>query len=75
MTYMKELIENQTATTLDQYVWKQFYPPLGMQTAGFNPLERFDSTTIVPAEIDGSFRKGLLRGYVHDPMAAKYGGV
>jgi CubicO group peptidase (beta-lactamase class C family) len=46
-----------------------------MQTAGFNPLNRFDSGRIVPTEIDADFRKGLLRGYVHDPMAAKLGGV
>ncbi len=53
----------------------QFYRPLGMQSAGFNPLNRFDTSRIVPTERDADFRKGLLRGYVHDPMAAKYGGV
>ncbi|MDQ6813180.1 MAG: serine hydrolase, partial [Bacteroidota bacterium] len=75
MTYMKEVIENQSGNKLDEYVTKQFYRPLGMQSAGFNPLNRFDTSRIVPTERDADFRKGLLRGYVHDPMAAKYGGV
>ena len=75
MTYMKEVIETQSREKLDQYVSKEFYSPLGMQTAGFNPLYRFDTTRIVPTERDADFRKGLIHGYVHDPMAAKYGGV
>jgi len=75
MTYMKEVIENQSATKLDDYVCEQFYTPLGMQSAGFNPLRRFDPSRIVPTERDADFRKGLIHGYVHDPMAAKYGGV
>lgn len=75
MTYMKEVIENQSSSKLDEYVTKQFYQPLGMQSAGFNPLNRFDSSRIVPTERDADFRKGLIHGYVHDPMAAKYGGV
>jgi CubicO group peptidase (beta-lactamase class C family) len=75
MTYLKEVIESETSTTLDEYVSKQFYQPLGMQSAGYNPLNRFDSLRIVPTQVNADFRKGLLRGYVHDPMAAKLGGV
>ncbi len=75
MTYMKEVIENQSGTRLDEYVATQFYSPLGMQSAGFNPLRRFKNTRVVPTERDADFRKGLIHGYVHDPMAAKYGGV
>ncbi len=75
MTYMKEVIENQSGTKLDEYVAAQFYSPLGMQSAGFNPLRRFKNTRVVPTERDADFRKGLIHGYVHDPMAAKYGGV
>jgi CubicO group peptidase (beta-lactamase class C family) len=60
---------------LDEYVAAEFYKPLGMQSAGFNPLEHFDSSRIVPTEQDTWFRKEMLRGYVHDPMAAKLGGV
>ncbi len=42
MTYMKEVIETQTAEKLNDYVSSQFYSPLGMQSAGFNPFHRFD---------------------------------
>jgi CubicO group peptidase (beta-lactamase class C family) len=72
---MKEVIENQTGKHLDDYILHNLYLPLGMQTAGFNPLNRFPLDRIVPTENEPGFRKALLRGYVHDPMAAKYGGV
>jgi CubicO group peptidase (beta-lactamase class C family) len=75
MTYIKEVIENQTGNHLDDYVQKNFYSPLGMQSAGFNPLNRFPINRIVPTENEPGFRKTMLRGFVHDPMAAKYGGV
>jgi CubicO group peptidase (beta-lactamase class C family) len=75
MTYLKEVIEVQVNKGLDEYVADEFYKPLGMQSAGFNPLNHFDSSRIVPTEQDTWFRKEMLRGYVHDPMAAKLGGV
>jgi CubicO group peptidase (beta-lactamase class C family) len=56
-------------------VVKNFYTPLGMQTAGFLPLNRFPQSRIVPTEIDANLRKTLLRGYVHDGGAARMGGV
>jgi len=75
MTYMKEIVERQSLQKLDDYVATQFYLPLGMQSAGFNPLHRFEISRIVPTEQEDIFRKAMLRGYVHDPMAARYGGV
>jgi hypothetical protein len=47
---MKEVIENQSGTMLDEYVSKNFYSQLGKQPTGFNPLNRFDSARIVPTE-------------------------
>lgn len=75
MTYMKEVVERQSLQRLDEYAATQFYNPLGMQSAGFNPLNRFEINRIVPTEQENIFRKIMLRGYVHDPMAARYGGV
>ncbi|MXV16926.1 serine hydrolase domain-containing protein [Hufsiella ginkgonis] len=75
MYYMKEIVEGITNEPLDQYVLKNFYTPLGMQTAGFNPRNRFDRDRIVPTEDDTYFRKTLLVGYVHDQGAAMVGGV
>ncbi|WP_181306364.1 serine hydrolase [Rufibacter sp. XAAS-G3-1] len=75
MYYLKEAVERLAQTSLDTFVEKSFYAPLGMQTAGFLPLNRFPQSRIVPTEVDASFRKTLLRGYVHDGGAARMGGV
>lgn len=75
MYFMKEVIERQASQSLDSYVLQQFYAPLGMQTAGYNPRLRFDRSRIVPTENDTYFRKTLLWGYVHDQGAALAGGV
>ena len=75
MYMMKEVVEHQAGTSLDQYVLNEFYKPLGMRTAGFNPRRRFDKEKIVPTEQDNYFRKTLLQGYVHDQGAALVDGV
>lgn len=75
MITMQQIIETITATPENVYVQKQFYTPLGMQTAGFLPLYRFSPNQIVPTEDDQVYRHALLDGYVHDPTAALMGGV
>jgi len=75
MCFMQQVEETVTATPLNVYVQKQFYDPLGMQTAGFLPLYRFPADQIVPTEDDKKDRHALLDGYVHDPTAALMGGV
>jgi serine-type D-Ala-D-Ala carboxypeptidase len=75
MYYMKEMVERQAQKPLDQYVLDEFYRPLGMKTAGFNPRNRFSKESIVPTENDTYFRKTLLHGYVHDQGAAMVGGI
>jgi CubicO group peptidase (beta-lactamase class C family) len=60
---------------LNQYVADNFYTPLGMQTAGFLPRNRFAPSQIIPTEQDTYFRDTLLVGYVHDQGAALTGGV
>lgn len=75
MYVMKEICERLSGIPLDTYVWENFYKPLGMQTAGFLPRNRFSKDQIVPTEQDNYFRKTLLEGYVHDQGAALSGGV
>lgn len=75
MYMMKEIVERQSGAQLDQYVMDEFYKPLGMRNAGFNPLHRFSKDKIVPTEQDNYFRKSLLQGYVHDQGAALVNGV
>ncbi len=72
---IKEMIENLSGVPLDVYVSKTFYEPMGMQKLGYLPLSRFPASSIVPTELNPDFRKGLIRGYVHDPASALFGGV
>lgn len=75
MYFMKEMVERQSETPLEKYVMDEFYKPLGMSRAGFNPRLRFSKEEIIPTEDDRVFRKTLLEGYVHDQGAAMVGGV
>lgn len=75
MVVMKEVLETITSTPLNVYVQQNFYGPLGMQSAGFLPLNRFPRDRIIPTEDDETFRHTLLIGYVHDPTAALLSGV
>jgi len=75
MYVMQEIVQQISETPLNQYVLTNFYTPLGMQTAGYLPRNRFDKAQIVPTEDDKAFRKTLLEGYVHDQGAALAGGI
>jgi CubicO group peptidase (beta-lactamase class C family) len=72
---MGKVVEAITGKTLDRYVKETFYAPLGMNTAGFKPRDYFPVDRIAPTENEPIFRKQLLRGDVHDPGAAMFGGV
>jgi beta-glucosidase-like glycosyl hydrolase/CubicO group peptidase (beta-lactamase class C family) len=73
--FLGKIIESISGYSLDQYVRKEFYAPLGLTTAGFLPLDRFSPTRIAPTEREQQFRRQLIRGHVHDPGAAMFGGV
>lgn len=75
MYFMKEIVERQSGRPMSDYVQDEFYKPLGMVRAGFNPRLRFSKDEIIPTEDDTFFRKTLLEGYVHDQGAAMVGGV
>ncbi|TCD00584.1 beta-N-acetylglucosaminidase [Pedobacter frigidisoli] len=75
MYVMKDIVEHISEEPLNQYTYENFYKPLGMQTAGFLPRNRFKPEQIIPTEMDAYFRKTLLVGYVHDQGAALAGGV
>ncbi len=70
-----DAIETITGKPFDDYVYGNFYQPLGLTTMGYKPLDKFESSRIAPTENDTTFRKQLIRGYVHDPGAAMLGGV
>ncbi len=75
MYFMKDMVERQSGKAMETFVMDQFYKPLGMSRAGFNPRLRFPKEEIIPTEDDKEFRKTLLEGYVHDQGAAMVGGV
>ncbi len=75
MILMTKVIRNVSGKTLDQYVYDEFYRPLGLQNTMFNPLEKIDREDIVPTENDGYFRKQKIQGTVHDMFSAMLGGV
>ncbi|MCF8297723.1 MAG: serine hydrolase [Saprospiraceae bacterium] len=72
---LKEIIEKQSGTSLDKYVYENFYKPLGLYKTCFNPLKTHSLNEIVPTELDTYFRNRIIHGYVHDPGAAMMGGV
>ncbi|RYY24464.1 MAG: beta-N-acetylglucosaminidase, partial [Sphingobacteriaceae bacterium] len=76
MYMMKEVVEEITHQKLNDFVLNELYLPLGMQSSGFLPRNRFPKSRIVPTtENDNWFRNMLVQGYVNDPGAAMAGGV
>jgi len=71
----KRMIEGMIRSELETYVHETFYAPLGMNSTGYHPRERFALKRIVPTENDKLFRKQLIHGDVHDPGAGMLGGV
>ncbi|MFY0253118.1 glycoside hydrolase family 3 N-terminal domain-containing protein [Chitinophaga sp. 30R24] len=73
--FLGKVVEQLTGKKLNDYVRETFYIPLGLATTGFLPRERFPLPQLVPTEHEYTFRMQLLRGDVHDPGAAMFGGV
>lgn len=69
------VVEAVSGESLDVYLDKQFYRPLGLKHLSYQPLNKFSLSDIAPTEDDQLFRKQLIHGYVHDPGAAMLGGV
>lgn len=69
------MIERLSGKSFQEYLYQEFYKPLGATSTGFKPYERFPTDQIVPTENDLTFRKELSQGFVHDELAALMGGV
>jgi beta-glucosidase-like glycosyl hydrolase/CubicO group peptidase (beta-lactamase class C family) len=72
---LQKMVEAQMREPLDKLLRAHFYDRLGAVTTTYNPLKAMDTLRIVPTEDDQSVRRQLLRGYVHDEVAAFQGGV
>jgi beta-N-acetylhexosaminidase len=73
--FMGKIVEAISGMTLDAYVRKTYYEPLGMSSSGFKPRERFPLGRIAPTALEPIFRQQQIRGDVHDPGSAMFGGV
>ncbi len=69
------IVEAISGMKLDDYVRKQFYDPLSLTSTGFHPRDKLPLGRLVPTEQEKIFRRQLIRGDVHDPGAAMFGGV
>ena len=72
---LQEVVERLSGMPLDRFVSTTFYAPLGANTMGYKPWERFPLDRIAPTEYDLTFRMRQIQGDVHDPGAAMKGGV
>lgn len=73
---LKKLVEKVSGHEFEGYIKTHFYQPLGLQHITYNPLKNgVASAQIAPTAFDHTFRKQLLRGWVHDPAAAMTNGV
>lgn len=73
--YLGQVVEALSGMSLDNYVRKTFYSPMGLSSIGFKPRERMPLSRVAPTEQEKIFRRQLIRGDVHDPGAAMMGGV
>lgn len=70
-----QIIERMEGQPLDELIHEKLYEPLGANTMVYHPLQIYPIDLIVPTEDDKTFRRSLIRGYVHDQGAALLGGV
>ena len=73
--FLGKIVEAISGMPLNDFAKEKFYKPMGLTTTGFKPTEQYAVNRIVPTEQEKQFRQQLLRGYVHDPGAAMFGGV
>lgn len=71
-----DMVRYVSGQTLDHFMTKYFYQPMGLTHTTFCPLEHgVDSSIIAPTEQDNDYRHRLVCGTVHDQNADVMGGV
>ena len=73
--FLGKVVQQITGMPLDEYVSQTFYKPMHLYNTTFKPNEHIPINNIAPTENEQQFREQLLRGYVHDPGSAMFGGV
>jgi CubicO group peptidase (beta-lactamase class C family) len=75
MILMQMAIDSLNQKSIDEFMKKTIYSPLGLKNISYLPLNYFPRSQIIPTEQEKVFRYGYLHGYVHDPSAALLGGM
>ena len=70
-----QMVKYQSGLSIDQFVSKFFYTPLGLTHTLYNPYKLYPLSSIAPTEKDTYWRKMTIQGYVHDMGAAMMNGV
>jgi beta-N-acetylhexosaminidase len=70
-----QIIPRLTGKDFPTFLNDNFYKPLGANSLGYLPRERFALSKIVPTEYDSLYRKTLIHGRVHDEGASMLGGI
>lgn len=72
-----EVVEQVSGQSLDKYVRKELYYPMGMSSSFFNPSKvgAWLNNRIPPTEIDTIYRHKVMQGEVHDERAYYLDGV
>jgi len=73
--FLQQVAEQIIKEPIDKFVKRQFFDSLGAYSLRYNPLLSIPDSNIAPTEKDTVFRHILLRGTVHDQLAALQGGV
>ncbi len=71
----KQMVEDITNLTFDEFLYENFYDKLQLKYLRFNPRKYYTLDKILPTENDTIFRLQQLHGDVHDQGAALLGGV
>lgn len=72
---LQQLVEARAGVSLDEFLAREFYIPMGLKRTGYLPLRFLPKEEIVPSSVDRFLRKTTLQGFVHDESAAFQGGV
>ncbi|MBR4134976.1 MAG: serine hydrolase [Bacteroidales bacterium] len=72
---LKDMVEQITGQSLESFLEENFYGPMGLKRTSFNPLSHgYRKQDVAPTEMDKTFRKQVVQGYVHDQTSALFYG-
>ncbi len=75
MVLLQMAMDSINGMNIDKFLKREIYQPLGLKNITFRPLINSKYSKIVPTEIAENWRRGLLKGFVHDPSSALLGGI